>query len=103
MTGEVLAEEPVPVGRVEDAYLPALAEHLASACRIDAPAWTGAPHRFLREPYFAGGLELLKAILIVESPSSLPPVSDRLLTENSWAHTRPPASPAVATNCRNWT
>jgi hypothetical protein len=25
---------------------------------------------FLREPYFAGGLESLKAILIVESPSA---------------------------------
>jgi hypothetical protein len=67
---EAMAEEPVPVGRVEDAYLAALAEHLASADRIDAPAWSEAPHRFLREPYFAGGLESLKAILIVESPSA---------------------------------
>ena len=67
---EALAEEPVPVGRVEDAYLAALAEHLASLDRLDAPAWTEAPHRFLREPYFAGGLESLKAILIVESPSA---------------------------------
>jgi hypothetical protein len=27
-------------------------------------------HRFLREPFFSGGLESLKAILIVESPSA---------------------------------
>jgi hypothetical protein len=67
---EALAEEPPPVGRVEDAYLAALAEHLASGARIDAPAWTEAPNRFLREPFFSGGLESLKAILIVESPSA---------------------------------
>ena len=65
-----LAEEPGPVGRVEDAYLAAVAEHLASLDRIEAPGWSEAPHRFLREPFFAGGLESLKAILIVESPSA---------------------------------
>jgi hypothetical protein len=37
---------------------------------LDAPAWTEKPQRFLREPFFAGGLESLKAILIVESPSA---------------------------------
>jgi hypothetical protein len=67
---EALAEEPVPVGQVEDAYLAALAEHLASVHRMDAPRWTEAPHRFLDEPFFAGGLESLKAMLIVESPSA---------------------------------
>jgi len=67
---EALAEEPGPVGRVEDAYLAALAEHLASIAGIDAPGWAEAPHRFLREPFFAGGLESLKAILLVESPSA---------------------------------
>jgi hypothetical protein len=67
---EALAEAPVAVGRIEDAYLAALAEHLASEARLDAPPWTEAPHRFLREPYFAGGLESLKAILLVESPSA---------------------------------
>ena len=67
---DALAEEPVSVGRIEDAYLAALAEHLASENRIDAPAWTEAPSRFLHEPFFAGGLESLKAILLVESSSA---------------------------------
>ncbi len=58
-----LAQEPI-----KDAYLAALAEHLALSERIDTPAWTEEPHRFLREPFFAGGLESLKAILLVESP-----------------------------------
>ncbi len=67
---EALAEEPVPVGLVEDAYLAALAEHLAASGGIEAPAWTEAPQRFLRYPFFAGDLESLKAQLLVESPSA---------------------------------
>jgi hypothetical protein len=67
---EALSEEPASVGRVEDAYLAALAEYLASNDRLAVPEWTEAPHRFLREPHFAGGLESLKATLIVESPSA---------------------------------
>lgn len=63
-----LAEEPASVGGVEDAYLAALAEHLALFARLAAPAWTEAPHRFLTEPFFSGGLESLKAILLAESP-----------------------------------
>lgn len=67
---EALAEEPARIGKLEDAYLAALAEHLASGDRLDVPKWTEAPDRFLREPFFAGGLESLKALLIVESPSA---------------------------------
>jgi hypothetical protein len=68
--GAALAEEPAEVGQVENAYLAALAEHLASRDRLGVPAWTEEPRRFLSEPFFAGGLESLKAILIVESPSA---------------------------------
>jgi hypothetical protein len=63
-----LAAEPANVGRVQDAYLGAVAEHLALSHRLDTPEWAEAPHRFLREPFFAGGLESLKATLLVESP-----------------------------------
>jgi hypothetical protein len=63
-----LAQEPASVGRIEDAYLAALAEHLALSARLPAPAWTDAPQRFLSEPFFSGGLESLKAILLAESP-----------------------------------
>ena len=63
-----LEQEPEPVGRVQDAYLAALAEHLTLSHRMPAPAWTEQAGRFLTEPFFAGGLESLKAILIVESP-----------------------------------
>ena len=60
--------EPGPAGRVQDAYLAAVAEHLARRFALAVPPWTAAPHRFLKEPYFAGGFESLKAILLVESP-----------------------------------
>jgi hypothetical protein len=43
---------------------------LAAQDHLDAPAWTEKSERFLREPFYAGGLESLKAILIVESPSA---------------------------------
>ncbi|HEX3486800.1 MAG TPA: hypothetical protein VHT51_17230 [Micropepsaceae bacterium] len=63
-----LAGEPNTLGRVQDAYLAGLAEHLALSERIGIPAWTQASGRFLTEPFFAGGLESLKATLLVESP-----------------------------------
>ena len=63
-----IADEPALVGRIQDAYLAALAEHLALSARVPVPVWTEAPNRFLSEPFFAGGLESLKAILLVESP-----------------------------------
>ena len=60
--------EPGPAGRVQDAYLAAVAEHLARRFALAVPPWTDGPLRFLKEPYFAGGFESLKAILLVESP-----------------------------------
>jgi hypothetical protein len=63
-----LATEPTSLGQVQDAYLAALAEHLALESRLATPEWTEQPGRFLSEPFFAGGLESLKAILLVESP-----------------------------------
>ena len=65
---EALADEPQRLGGVKDAYLAALAEHLALSDRLPVPQWTEQPDRFLTEPFFAGGLESLKAILLVESP-----------------------------------
>jgi len=65
-----LAEEPVCLSAVKDAYLAALAEHLALSAGTTAPKWADNSNRFLSEPFFAGGLESLKAILLVESPLS---------------------------------
>ena len=35
---------------------------------LTVPPWVDEPHRFLSKPFLAGGLEDLKAILLVESP-----------------------------------
>lgn len=66
--GDALKNEPDKVAPLEDAYLAALTEHLALSERISVPRWTEETGRFLKEPFFAGGLESLKAILLVESP-----------------------------------
>ena len=64
----MIADEPPAVGRFEDAWLGAVSEHLARRWNLEIPAWVDQPHRFLDRPFFAGGLESLKAILLAESP-----------------------------------
>jgi hypothetical protein len=63
-----LADEPILVSQIQDAYLAALAEHLALSEKLVTPPWVENNARFLREPFFAGGLESLKPALLVESP-----------------------------------
>jgi hypothetical protein len=53
-----------------NAYLAAVAEHLALRNHLDVPAWTGESVRFLKHPFFPCGLESLKATLLVESPTA---------------------------------
>jgi hypothetical protein len=50
------------------AYLAAITETLCREAGLTPPDWTQKPDYFLKEPWFAGGLENLKAILLVESP-----------------------------------
>jgi hypothetical protein len=59
---------PAALDAIHDAYLAAVAEHLALRFGLPVPRWTDEPGRFIVEPFFAGGLETLKAILLVESP-----------------------------------
>jgi hypothetical protein len=63
-----LADEPNWLSAVHDAYLAAVAEHLALSYGLDVPRWTDSPRRTLERPFFAGGMEGLKALLLVESP-----------------------------------
>ncbi|MGD9583382.1 MAG: hypothetical protein AB7V26_06900 [Lysobacterales bacterium] len=65
----MLRDAPTLTGQARtDAYLAAVAEHLAHGERHPAPAWVDAPERFLKRPFFPCGLESLKARLLVESP-----------------------------------
>lgn len=65
----MLHDAPPPTGNPQaDAYLAAVAEHLAYGERQPVPSWVNDPGRFLKRPFFPCGLESLKARLLVESP-----------------------------------
>ena len=68
---DMLADEPplAPDART-NAYLAAVAEHLAWQISASVPQWALAPTRFLDRPFFPCGLESLKATLLVESPTA---------------------------------
>ncbi len=65
-----LRDEPDLIDDVKDAYLAAVAEHLAMTYRLAVPDWADGHGRPLKRAFFAGGLESLKAILTVESPAA---------------------------------
>src|SRR5215831_5783397 len=64
----MIAARPQPVGTIHDAYLAAVAEHLALRFALPVPEWTEEKERFLSRPFFAGHMEGMKALLLVESP-----------------------------------
>jgi hypothetical protein len=67
----LVVDPPEPTGEPPtDAYLAAVAESLCRECGLRPPAWTEEPAHFLQRPWFAGGLESLKAILLAESPTA---------------------------------
>ena len=67
----MLAEEPALSDDAHaNAYLAAVAEHLALRNHFDPPEWVGEKTRFLRRPFFPCGLESLKATLLMESPAA---------------------------------
>ncbi|MHB1543598.1 MAG: hypothetical protein ACYCS1_02275 [Gammaproteobacteria bacterium] len=63
-------EPPLSLDARTDAYLAAVAEHLAFRNHLTPPKWTGHQARFLKRPFFPCGLESLKATLLVESPTA---------------------------------
>jgi hypothetical protein len=67
---DALREGPALIEDVKDAYLAAVAEHLAGRYGLDLPPWADGHGRPLSRAFFAGGLESLKAILTVESPAA---------------------------------
>ncbi|GDY21813.1 hypothetical protein LBMAG56_31600 [Verrucomicrobiota bacterium] len=69
-TPGLLAPKLCELGRVQDAYLAATAEHLACAHGLPIPAWVGSEDRKLHRPWFASPLAALRAVLILESPAA---------------------------------
>lgn len=66
----LLEEEPLPFDEVGDAYLAALAEHLAYHHGLARPPWCVDPARFLRRMWFASDAPGLRASAIQQSPAA---------------------------------
>ena len=68
---EAIAEEPPPTGDTRhDAYLAALAEHLATVHGLDRPAWSIRPERFLDRFWFVSDVPGFRAIAIAQAPAA---------------------------------
>jgi hypothetical protein len=65
---ELLAPEDGKQGRIQDAYLAAVAEHLAAEHKLPIPSWVAGDQRQLHRPWFATPMAALRAVLIHESP-----------------------------------
>ena len=88
-----LEQCPAPLGELYDAYLAATAEHLARVFGLPIPEWSETHGNGLTQPFFAGGLESLKAILTVESPLAF---RRRLIFVSRDALSRPRLPPQTA-------
>jgi hypothetical protein len=68
---EAIAERPQPTGDARyDAYLGALAEHLAAVDRLDRPAWSIEPARFLDHFWFVSDVPGFRATAIAQAPAA---------------------------------
>lgn len=65
-----IEDRPDSIDAVHDAYVAAVAEHLARVYGLPIPEWSETHGNGLCEPFFAGGLQSLKGILVSESPTA---------------------------------
>lgn len=68
--GAAIGDEPARIGPWQDAYLAALAEHLAVKDGLPVPAWTRSDGRFLSRFWFASAIPGFRARLIQVSPAA---------------------------------
>lgn len=66
----LLDDEPPAFDPVGDAYLAALAEHLAFHRHLERPAWCVDPRRFCQRMWFASDAPGLRATAIQQSPAA---------------------------------
>src|SRR6266566_1506969 len=81
-----IEEQPASIDAIHDAYVAAAAEHLARVYGLPIPEWSESHGNGLREPFFAGGLQSLKGVLVAESPTAF---RRRLLFVSKDALSRP--------------
>lgn len=71
LQARAIAEAPAPTGDARaDAYLGALAEHLALMHGLERPRWAVEPGRFLDRFWFVSDVPGFRALAIVESPAA---------------------------------
>lgn len=71
LRAEAIAERPAQTGDPRyDAYLGALAEHLATAHDLSRPAWSIEPGRFLTRFWFVSDVPGFRAIAIAQAPAA---------------------------------
>jgi hypothetical protein len=71
LKARAIRERPLPTGEPGgDAYLGALAEHLAITHGLDRPAWALDPERFLDSFWFVSAVPGFRALALVESPAA---------------------------------
>jgi hypothetical protein len=83
---QAIDRRPACIDAVHDAYVAAVAGHLARVYGLPIPEWSETHGNGLREPFFAGGLQSLKEVLIAESPTAF---RRRLLFVSKDALSRP--------------
>lgn len=81
-----IEERPASLDALHDAYVAAVAEHLARVYGLPIPEWSEIHGNGLHEPFFAGGLQSLKGVLVAESPTAF---RRRLLFVSEDALSRP--------------
>jgi hypothetical protein len=68
---EAIAEKPAATGDPRrDAYLGALAEHLAAVHGLERPAWSVGPERFLKRFWFVSEVRGFRAMSIAQAPAA---------------------------------
>jgi hypothetical protein len=67
---QAIEERPESIDALHDAYVAAVAEHLARVYGLRIPEWSETHGNGLHEPFFAGGLQSLKGVLVAESPTA---------------------------------
>ena len=66
-----IAVPPVPLDDLRhDAYLAALAEHLATSHGLDRPAWACGARRFLDRFWFVSEVKGFRALAVAQSPAA---------------------------------
>jgi hypothetical protein len=83
---EIISQQPDKIDPLRDAYVAAVAEHLANIYSLQVPRWTEEHGNDLHQPFFAGGLDSLRGVLFAESPTAF---RKRLLFVSKNALSRP--------------